>query len=128
MAWNNSDLFRRRESKYGAKKVDYKGEKFDSVKEFSRYNELKMLQQAGEISGLKRQVKYVLIPKQNDPDTGRLLEREASYIADSVYKDKKTGETVVEDVKGYTHSSAYNLFVLKRKLMLQVYGIIVHEV
>lgn len=128
MAWNNSDLFRRRESKYGAKKVDYKGEKFDSVKEFSRYNELKMLQQAGEISGLKRQVKYVLIPKQNDPDTGRLLEREASYIADFVYKDKKTGETVVEDVKGYTHGTAYGIFAIKRKLMLQVYGIKIHEV
>lgn len=44
--------------------------------------------------------------------------------------DMKDGETVVEDVKGYTraNSQPYRLFVVKRKLMLWVHGIAVREI
>ena len=42
--------------------------------------------------------------------------------------NKKNGKLVVEDVKGYKKGPAYNVFSIKRKLMLQVYGIRVQEV
>ena len=42
----------------------------------------------------------------------------------------KDGETVVEDVNGYTRANSlpYRLFVVKRKLMLWVHGIAVREI
>lgn len=107
-------------NKFNAKKTVMYGQTFDSRKEAERYLVLRSMEQNGVITGLERQVKFVLIPKQ----TG---EREASYTADFVYKDG-SGKTVVEDVKGYKKGSAYGLFVLKRKLMLLVHGIKVKEV
>ena len=115
------------------------GIKFDSKKEAKRYQELKMLEKAGHITDLKRQAKYVLIPAQYEPTSevyakgkekgkpkkGKLIERECTYYADFVYM--QGGNTIVEDVKGYREGQAYNLFVIKRKLMLYVHGIIVKE-
>ncbi len=85
-----------------------------------------MLRRAGEISGLRCQVPFVLIPAQVRADGSR--ERECRYVADFVYI--KDGETVVEDVKGYTRANSlpYRLFVVKRKLMLWVHGITVQEI
>ena len=51
-------------NKYGAKKLIIDGETFDSRMEARRWRELRLLQRAGEIDGLQRQVKYVLIPEQ----------------------------------------------------------------
>lgn len=101
---------------------------FDSLKEARRWNTLQLLQDAGEIANLQRQVKYVLIPTQKID--GKVVERECSYIADFVYTDMVTGEQVVEDVKGYRQANdpAYRIFVIKRKLMLKEYGIEVKEV
>ena len=96
-----------------------------------------MLRSEGIISNLQRQVKYVLIPTQREPAVlgprggvkpGKLIENECSYIADFVYTVNETGETVVEDVKGYKKGEAYKVFTIKRKLMLFVYGIQVKEV
>lgn len=115
-----------RSSKYGARKVSWRGQYFDSVKEYTRYLQLRDMLKAGEISELQRQVKYVLIPKQSD-ENGKLIERECSYKADFVYKDK-SGKIHVEDVKGYTGGNAYNLFVIKRKLLLFKYGIQIEEI
>ena len=98
-----------------------------------------LLQKAGVIEGLKRQQKYILIPEQRappdevyksgrwkgKPKPGKLLEREVSYIADFVYTED--GKQIVEDVKGYRKSTAYAVFVIKRKLMLQKYGIQIKE-
>lgn len=125
------------ESKYKAKKVEIDGIKFDSKREARRYEELLLLEQAGEIKDLKRQVKYILIPAQREPDTvgvrggkikGKLIEKECAYYADFVYTDVKTGEQVVEDVKGYRDGQAYALFKIKRKFMLYVHGIQIKEV
>ena len=106
---------------------------FDSKKEARRHTQLQMLQAAGAILNLQRQVKFVLIPAQREPDTigpkggrikGKLLERECSYIADFVYTDAKTGEQVVEDTKGVRTKD----YVIKRKLMLYVHRTKIHEI
>ena len=122
-------------SKYGAEKVTVLGMEFDSRKEARRWFELRALEQAGEISNLQRQVKYVLIPAQREfyigktgqKKAGKVLERECSYRADFVYTDSQ-GRTVVEDCKGYKGGGAYAVFVIKRKLMLWRYGIRIKEV
>lgn len=121
--------------KYGNRKITRDGMTFDSIKEYRRWCELSLLERAGEITDLERQVKYVIIPAQYAPDTvtargkikrGKLLERECAYVADFRYQ--MDGETVVEDVKGYKDGQAYALFAIKRKLMLSVHGIMVKEV
>jgi hypothetical protein len=128
-------------NKYNACKVNINGVVYDSMKEYERYMELSILQKSGMISGLRRQVKFVLIPAkyeetedvfirgkhQGEKKRGKLIESECAYYADSVYYDNNE-EQVVEDVKGYKKGQAYNLFVIKRKLMLQVYGIRIKEV
>lgn len=118
-------------SKYHNKKVGYNGENFDSLKEYRRFCELSLLEKAGEITDLKRQVKFELIPAQYEPDTigirggvrrGKLLEREVSYVADFVYT--QYGKQVVEDTKGFRTTD----YIIKRKLMLWVHGIRINEV
>ena len=110
-------------NKYGAKKTTLaNGEKFDSRKEARRYCELSLLERAGRIKDLRKQVKYVLISAQRDK-TGKLLEYEASYIADFVYWDFALGCEVVEDVKGVRT----DLYKLKKKLMLWIHGIRITE-
>ena len=101
MRWNRS--------KYHASKMIRHGETFDSRKEADRYDELLILQQAGEIKNLQRQVKYTLIPEQRENARrgprggvikGKLVERSVNYIADFVYEDARTGETVVRMSRG----------------------------
>ena len=113
-------------SKYHSTPVEVDGIRFDSKREANRWFELRMLERAGKIEKLKRQVKYLLIPSQYRD--GKCIEREAVYYADFVYIDSQTGELVVEDVKGYRGGGAYAVFTLKRKMMLQTYGIRVREV
>lgn len=118
-------------TKYHSKKVELDGIIFDSRKEAKRYRELTLLEKAGEINDLQRQVKFVLIPTQREPDTigkrggtikGKVLERECAYIADFVYMEN--GERVVEDTKGYKTKE----YTIKRKLMLYIHNIRVKEV
>lgn len=118
-------------SKYGNRKAEYQGEVFDSYRELDRWKELRLLEMAGEIQSLRRQVKYVLIPAQREPDTigprggvhkGKLIEHERSYVADFVYE--QNGETVVEDAKGFKTDA----YLLKKALMLWVHGIRIKEV
>lgn len=113
------------ENKYKNRKVVVDGELFDSKKEALRWRQLKSLEKIKAISDLQRQVKYTLIPSQKD-ESGKVIEQKCSYIADFVYK--QNGQIVVEDVKGYRKGGAYAVFVIKRKLMLQKYGIRVKEV
>lgn len=127
-----------KKSKYLSKKVVVDGIEFASKKEASRYCELKLLQRAGKIENLQMQVPFVLIPAQYVEETvytpkthkekkvKKLVERKLKYVCDFCYM--KDGNMVVEDVKGYRESSAYSVFVIKRKLMLERYGIRVKEV
>lgn len=110
--------------KYHNQKTNLDGIEFDSRKEARRYAELLLMQRAGEIYDLQRQVPFVLIQKQTDPITGKLLEREAKYIADFTYRSCKTGRITVEDTKGMKTKD----YILKRKLMLYRHGIKIQEV
>lgn len=121
MAWTNFDPYRR-ESKNHARKAEVDGIQFNSVKEANRYREPCFLQKAGEISGLERQEKYVLIPRQLGKD-GKVAERECAYVADFCYRDR-SGKLVVEDTKGYRTRD----YIIKRKLMLYVHGVRITEV
>ena len=112
-----------RRSKYGAQKTEFDGLVFDSKHEAMRWRELALLQRSGEISDLQRQVKYILVPAQKD-ESGKIVERAVSYVADFVYRDVRSGETVVEDAKGM-HTRDY---IIKRKLMRYVHGIRIREV
>lgn len=104
--------------KYRNKKITINGITYDSQKEYSRHNELKLLERAGVISDLERQVKYTLIPTQRID--GKVVEREVSYIADFRYQ--QDGETVVEDVKSPI-TRKEPLYICKRKMMLYFHGI-----
>lgn len=118
-------------NKYNSQQITLGEEKFDSIKEYHRFCELSMMEKAGLISDLKRQVKFILIPTQREPDTigkrggikkGKLLEKEVAYYADFVYY--MDGFTVVEDTKGMRTTD----YILKRKLMLYVHGIKIQEI
>lgn len=107
-------------SKYYAKKLKTDDGVFDSKREWQRWCELKLLLRAREISDLTRQVSFELIPVQKY-DGG--TERAVKYIADFVYYDKY-GKLVVEDAKGVKTKD----YIIKRKLMLQKFGIHIVEV
>lgn len=126
-------------SKYKAKKIQVDGISFDSKKEANRYLELKSKERYGEIMDLQLQVPFQLLPAQykeetiraksgKEKATKRLVERKVMYVADFLYIDSNTGEFVVEDVKGYKRSTAYSVYVMKRKLMLYIHGIQIKEV
>lgn len=121
--------------KYGNKKITVDGVTFDSKKEYMRWCELCLLEKAGQITDLRMQVKYELIPAQYEEyeryseKTGkrlknglRCVEKECSYIADFTYK--QDGKTIVEDTKGFK-TDAYKI---KKKMMLYFHGIRIMEV
>lgn len=103
-------------SKYNNKKVAG----FDSLKEMKRYNELILLQRAGKISGLDRQVRFDLLPSQYD-DSGHCVFRGIYYKADFVYW--KDGNFIVEDCKGFRTKE----YVIKKKLMYYFHHIKIKE-
>lgn len=108
----NKHLFEETKSgktKYGNKKTEVEGMKFDSKKEAKRYKELRLLLKSGEIGFLARQVQYEL----NEGGSHSLI-----YIADFQYTTKE-GELIVEDVKGVLTRE----FKKKRMLMKKIHGI-----
>ena len=122
MAWR----MLKKDSKYHSEKTTVDGIQFDSKKESRRYMELKLMQKAGLISGLDRQVSFELIPKQKAWAGDRFVtERATKYVADFVYI--KDGKKVVEDVKSAATRRKPE-YVIKRKLMLLRYGLVVKEV
>jgi hypothetical protein len=141
-------------AKYHNKKtVSPDGIKFDSRRECQRWGELRLLERAGRISNLERQVKFELIPAQYEayerysppnweavegwaesgtpPQTGKRLkdgrkcvELATSYVADFVYI--QDGQRVVEDVKSKATKTPE--YIIKRKLMLWLKGIKIREI
>ncbi|MCH5225047.1 MAG: DUF1064 domain-containing protein [Muribaculaceae bacterium] len=106
-------------NKYHAKKTGGHASK----KEHGRAGQLQIMLAAGLISNLREQVRFVLIPSQKDNE-GNTVEKPCSYIADFVYTDNATGQTIVEDTKGYRTKE----YIIKRKLMLSVHGIRIKEI
>lgn len=81
---------------------------------------MSLLERAGTIQNLQRQVKFELIPSQRID--GKVVERPCTYIADFVYTEN--GKMVVEDTKGFRTTD----YIIKRKLLLWVHGIRIQEI
>lgn len=127
-------FYHRKGNKYKNIKISRDGVLYDSRAEANRAHELQLLEEAGEITNLRRQVPFELIPTQREPDTigkrgviikGKVIEKGVNYIADFVY-NTPDGVMVVEDVKSpATRTPEY---IIKRKLMLHIYNIKIHEI
>lgn len=103
-------------SKFGNVPTMIGGERFASKKEAARWEELLILQQAGVITDLKRQVRIPIVVNGV---------KVCEYIADATYHEG--GEYVVEDVKSeFTRRD--RVYRLKRKLMQAANNITIHEV
>lgn len=106
-AWKQT---RRPQNKYGAVRVQSDDGLFDSKAELRRWCDLKLLERAGEIRNLERQVRFpIAINGVHVCD----------YIADFVFFEGE--QRVVEDKKGVQT----DVFKLKAKLMLALYGVTV---
>ena len=105
--------------KYRNNPVNTLDGRFDSQAELRHWNHLKLRQLAREISDLKRQVTFVLLPafelngKKYQP---------MRYIADMTYIEN--GALVVCDVKGAVTPE----YRIKRRLMASVHGIEIKEI
>ncbi len=116
MRWNYIPT----KTKYKNDKVVVDGISYDSRKEANRYQELLILEKLGEITELKRQVSFKLLPTQKI--NGKVVERSVNYVADFTYLDAD-GQYIVEDTKGFKTKD----YIMKRKLMLYIHGIKITE-
>lgn len=129
--------------KYGARKAEADGIVFDSSKERDRYLVLHDALMHGQIRDLELQPRYELVPPVRHEETVHLKtkdktvtvcdQRAIEYVADFRYVRASDGETVVEDVKmGNSEKEARKFlpkdYLLKRKMMLALKGIMVREV
>jgi hypothetical protein len=112
-------------SKYHAKPTTVDGIRFASKAEARRWQHLMLMQKAGYIRDLQRQVPFELAPAVIFMQPKKRKKPALRYVADATYTDAVTGEFVVEDVKG---GAATPLFRAKKHLMLSVHGIEVREV
>lgn len=93
-------------SKYRNIKTDVDGITFDSRAEARRWHDLKMLERAGIISNIRRQVRFPLVVN------GKLI---CHYVADFVYREKDKAGDTIEDVK--SAGTATPTYRIKAKLM-----------
>lgn len=101
-------------SKYRSEKTDVDGHVFDSVREASVYQGLKLAERSGVISGLELQPRFLL--QEAFRDRKGKSWRAIYYVADFRYTDAK-GHVVVVDVKSkITESNP--VYRLKRKMLL----------
>lgn len=85
-------------SKYRNVRCEVNGEKFDSKAEARRWQELKLLEKAGKVDALQRQVRFQL--DAPGPKYVGTCERVGHYVADFDYWDLERDCRVTEDVKG----------------------------
>jgi len=101
----------KKRNKYGAIKIHAHGIKFDSKKEYKRYNELNLLVKAGEIQSFVHQVPFIYEIE------GKKMFK---YVADYVIVNND-GSRRIEDVKGFDRKTkkyrTTALFNLKKKLI-----------
>ena len=112
MRWNPG-------TKYRNQRTEIDGIKFDSKGEANRWCELKLMEKAGQITNLRRQIAWELIPNQYAVVEGRrkCVERRVTYVADFVYQ--RGEELIVEDYKGIETEA----FKIKKKMMRWLFGI-----
>lgn len=102
--------------KYGAKRTEVGGIVFDSKRESERYSELRLLEAAGEIADLETKTPACVFQLVvNGVRVGR-------FTCDFRYTEN--GKPIVEDSKSGVASRDY---ILRKKLMLAVYGITIRE-
>ena len=106
-------------SKFRSRKTEVDGIVFDSAKEARRWTELRLLESAGAILHLERQVAFDLIASN-----GEVV---AKYYADFRYKDLALNTMIVEDTKS-DHTRTLPVYRLKKKLMMACHGIMITEV
>jgi hypothetical protein len=100
-------------TKYGSKTVKRDGITFHSKKEADRWSQLKLLEKAGRITNLERQVKIPLWGKDGPILTDKGT-RQRTYVADFAYVDwDLNGVKVIEDSKGFETPE----FKLKRAIL-----------
>lgn len=116
-----SNSIDQKKNKYNNTKVEYKGIKFDSIKEMKHYQLLEYLQRIGEIKELKLQVPYELIPKYK---INNKTVRKTTYIADFTYITTKDDKLHIVDTKGFKT----DVYRLKKKMVEYKYGVEIEEV
>lgn len=91
---------------------------FDSKKEYKRSLELEMLQKAGVITSLNKQVPITLL--EPFTDSSGTKERGIKYVADFIYYDREKKRLVIEDVKS-PFTKKLPAYIIKRKLVKHFY-------
>ena len=100
--------------------VDGETVKFPSKREARRFDELYLQYKGGAIQDLRLQQDFTLVEGYTRPNGKRV--RPMVYKADFVYL--RNGKRIVEDAKGKRTEK----YLMKRKLMLEKYGIEISEV
>ena len=114
-----------RANKYHAQVCTVDGIRFDSRKEARRYERLKLLQAAGEITALELQPEFSITVLELWRDDGRYVLC-GRFRADFRYVETRTGEVVIEDTKsGPTKTTAYRL---RKRLVEAIHGVTIREV
>lgn len=124
-------------NKFGNKRVTVDGIRFDSKKEAKFYLFLREAEKKGEISDLRLQVPYELIPaiyedqvihlKTKDKVVTKCVQKAVHYVADFVYTETATGLQAVVDVKSKI-TRRHPVYTLKKKMMRAFKGINIIEV
>lgn len=94
------------------RRKEINGITFDSTREARRYQDLDLMQRAGQITELRRQIAYPIFI--ND-------KKICDWFADFVYV--KDGIRVIEDSKGW----ATDVYKLKKKMVEAMYSIKILE-
>ncbi len=132
-------MMQKKKNKHHAVRTTVDGIEFQSKREAERWCTLRFFERTGEISNLRRQVPFELLPAQwevvetdelykKGPKKGQkkvkrvCVEHGVVYYADFVYE--RNGKTIVEDAKGQRLPD----YIIKRKLMLWVHKIKIKEV
>jgi hypothetical protein len=103
--------------KYGNKKVEIDGRKFDSVSEADRWSQLRIRERIGEIIELECQPAFPIVV--ND-------QKIATYKGDFRYRVVSTNAVVVEDVK--VEATKTPLYRIKKKLVEAIHGVVIVEI
>jgi hypothetical protein len=117
----------RRRNKFGAVPTVVENIRFHSKKEARRYQELRLLEQAGEIRELEIQPKFPLFVPGRGAGGPYARVHVADYVADFRYREGERGILRIEDVKG-GRATKTPIYRLKKRMVEALYGIEITEV